>query len=148
MYKSLHHHRATELSGNPQAWPDFMGWATHHHTSLMNATISCFLHQGEPFPVATEKYFLLVSVAYRNDPTLPRERQFEMRGAHWSQKSDPSLSQVAPFVDMGRVNAVEIGKIIDLGALPSGRQPGSGGRAPVRQALCHGRGAVESCTGM
>ncbi|KAI0708232.1 hypothetical protein C8Q76DRAFT_743796 [Earliella scabrosa] len=87
-----------------------MAWATYHHASLASPTLACFLHQPIGVPAVSENFFLMVSLAYRPDPSVPVEKKFELRGAHLSDKHDPTLAPLARVINMGHKHAVELGK--------------------------------------
>ncbi|TFK84043.1 hypothetical protein K466DRAFT_527921 [Polyporus arcularius HHB13444] len=109
--------RATELSGDPKAWANMMEWVRYHHSSLMNATIACAIKEqqasrkGTSFRDISSSHFLQVSVAYRKDPGLPMEQRFELRGTHFIQRDDPGSQGMVPFLQVGLLGAIEMGKM-------------------------------------
>ncbi|TBU41820.1 hypothetical protein BD309DRAFT_867577 [Dichomitus squalens] len=103
--------RAIQLSGNPHAWSDLMQWAEYHHSSIINATLACYIHKKDFVPDVTNKYLLQLSLNYINDPSLPVEKKFELRGAHFSSKDEPLCAPLYKVVFAQRPAAVEIGKM-------------------------------------
>ncbi|RDX52221.1 hypothetical protein OH76DRAFT_198188 [Lentinus brumalis] len=103
--------RAIELSGSAKAWSDLAQWVEYHHASLINSTLACYLNKKDAIPDVTAKYLLHISLNYRNDPELPPQKQFEMRGAHFSHKDDPGCAMLYNVVFAQRPAAVEMGKM-------------------------------------
>ncbi|TFY56616.1 hypothetical protein EVG20_g8860 [Dentipellis fragilis] len=103
--------RAIELSGNPKAWSHLSTWVEYHHASLINATLACYLHKKAEVPDITAKYLLHITLNYRNDPSLPPQEQFEMRGAHFCSKDDPEVGPLYSMVFNARPQAVRMGRM-------------------------------------
>ncbi|KAI1786275.1 hypothetical protein LXA43DRAFT_1111239 [Ganoderma leucocontextum] len=106
--------RAAQLSGNPHAWSELMQWAGFHHTSIINATLACYIHNKDEVPDITSKYLLQLSLDYRGggDPeSLPVKKKFALRGAHFVSKDDPQAAALYSVVFAARPRAVEMGKM-------------------------------------
>ncbi|TBU55957.1 hypothetical protein BD310DRAFT_824815 [Dichomitus squalens] len=88
-----------------------MQWAEYHHSSIINATLACYIHKKDFVPDVTNKYLLQLSLNYINDPSLPVEKKFELRGAHFSSKDEPLCAPLYKVVFAQRPAAVEIGKM-------------------------------------
>ncbi|PIL28418.1 hypothetical protein GSI_08452 [Ganoderma sinense ZZ0214-1] len=102
--------RSVQLSGNPNAWSELMQWAEFHHSSIINATLACYLHKKDTIPDITSKYLLQLSLHYRDDPSLPIETKFELRGAHFSSKDAPDTAPLYKMVFDTRPGAVAMAK--------------------------------------
>ncbi len=76
-YFSTIRNMATDFSKNTNAWSDLTDWVKFHHTTLLNATLTCYLYAGKSFPAVADEYFLYVEVDYRNDSSLPVEKCFK-----------------------------------------------------------------------
>ena len=103
--------RSIQLSGNRNAWSELIQWTEFHHASLVNATLACYLHKKDVVPDITSKYLLQLSLNYRDDPTLPVEKKFEMRGAHFSSKDDSETAALYKMVFDARPAAVAMGRM-------------------------------------
>ena len=103
--------RSIQLSGNPNAWSELMQWAEFHHASIINAALTCYIHKKDAVPDVTGKYLLHLSLNYRDDdPSLPVEKKFEMRGAHFASKDAPETAALYKVVFAVRPTAVAMGK--------------------------------------
>ena len=67
-------------------------------------------------PNVANDHLLHISIAYRNDPKLPPEQQFEVRGVSFSQKDDPECAITYDTVFRERPVAIEMGKM-EMGSL-------------------------------
>ncbi|KAI0747251.1 hypothetical protein C8Q80DRAFT_830259 [Daedaleopsis nitida] len=108
--------RAVELSGNPNAWSDLATWVEYHHSTLVNATVACYLHLKATIPDVAAKHLFRITLNYRNEPDLPVEKKFEMRGAHLTPVDDPECAMLFRPVNEARPAAVEMGKV-EMGEL-------------------------------
>ncbi|TFY56613.1 hypothetical protein EVG20_g8861 [Dentipellis fragilis] len=104
--------RAILLSGNKEAWLHFSSWVKYHEVSLINSTIACYLQRTTFMHdrVMTEEHLLHVMIQYRNDPSLPLEKQFEMRGASFTSMGALRGGALSSEIARGRAYAVENGK--------------------------------------
>ncbi|KAM5531972.1 hypothetical protein V8D89_014372 [Ganoderma adspersum] len=92
---------------------ELIQWTEFHHSSIVNAALACYLHKkAAGVPDVTSKYLLQLSLNYRDDdPALPVERKFEMRGAHFNAKDDPDTAALYKMVFDARPAAVAMGKM-------------------------------------
>ena len=88
-----------------------MAWKSFHDTSLVNATLACFLPKKAQVPNATAEYALKTSLLHHNNPSLPVERRFEVRGTHFTHRRESGLGIL---VFASREHAVGMG-LVELG---------------------------------
>lgn len=104
---------AIALSGNPNAWNDFVAWSEHHHTSLVNAALACYLHMKHHVADVTSKHLLVVPLQYLDSPLLPAEKKFHMAAGalfKFPNKDDPEFAAHCAPVFAERHLVVPLGK--------------------------------------
>ena len=116
MFYDLHREIATRNSGDPNAWANLMTWVSFHNTSLLNATLACYLHLLPENPDVATTHILHVSLLYIDDPALPAERRFELRSTQLVHKDDPALAPApgqtyADLVFPSRAAAASMGRM-------------------------------------
>ncbi len=146
--------RSIQPSRNPDAWSELMQWAEFHHSSIINATLACYIHKKDAVPDVTSKYLL-----------QPVEKKFEMRGARTSTpRTTPrppsctrwsSTDAPRPYVAMGKR---EMGnslywplghwRIPPHGTLPPAPARVRHGRDPVLEALRYRQDPCKRATGV
>lgn len=104
--------RATEVSGNTNAWSDLAAFIEYHHATLVNCALAVYLHLKEQHARAAEEHAVQFSLLYHNDPKLPAHRKFEARGMSPIHKDEAALPgndcmaalwrERRPAVDMGK----------------------------------------------
>ncbi|RPD60493.1 hypothetical protein L226DRAFT_612065 [Lentinus tigrinus ALCF2SS1-7] len=97
---------SARIAGTPNAWPDLAEWARFHHNAIMNATLACCIMNKDARPNVSSTHVLLLDVEYRNDPTIPVERKFDLITAEFLHKDDPQMVTLYPLVGASRDNAV------------------------------------------
>lgn len=76
-----------------------MEWVRFHHNTLMNATLACYIEQkGTDLDVSENSIFTMI-IQYRNDPRVPIERKFELRGSMMI-RSDPNSNEVDLWIKL------------------------------------------------
>ena len=111
-FYSLSREATTRNSGDPKAWSYLTTWIAFHNTTLVNATLAFYLLQKDIIPDVAATHLLHLSLLYHDDPALPIERRFEVRGFNFTHKDKPAIAPGKTYADIvypSRKGAVQMG---------------------------------------
>lgn len=86
-------------------------WVEYHHASLINAALACYLLKKPRVRDVTAKYLMHISLMYRNDPTFPPQKQFQVDAVSFAPYDTPGAEFTYLPVLAARPAAVDMGRM-------------------------------------
>ncbi|VDC03165.1 unnamed protein product [Peniophora sp. CBMAI 1063] len=84
---------AFRLTGDPNAWLNFVRWHEHHRDNITNAALACCIAEG---PGSEKEHVYTVALVYKSDSSTPLEQKFYSVGGSFADED--ACVKGTPFV--------------------------------------------------